>query len=53
MHHLLSHEGIVDAVFENDMDKAFRIFSLDHAVQKLPLSEANALFDEMCFKTLK
>ena len=53
MHHLLSQEGIVDAVFENDMDKAFRIFSLDHAIQKLPLSEAGALFEEMCSKTLK
>ena len=53
MHHLLSHEGIVDAVFENDMDKAFRIFSTDYAIQKLPLSDASALFEEMCSKTLK
>ncbi|MCL2242856.1 MAG: alpha-glucosidase/alpha-galactosidase [Treponema sp.] len=52
MHHLLTQEGIVEAVYENDMDKAFRIFSLDYAVQKLPLSDAGALFDEMCSKTL-
>jgi len=53
MPHVLSGEGIIDAVFENDMEKAFRIFSHDLAVQTLPLSDARALFNEMCAKTLK
>jgi alpha-galactosidase len=53
MHHVLAQEGIIEAVFENDMEKAFRVFSLDLAVQTLPLSDARSLFDEMCAKTLK
>jgi len=51
MHHVLSQEGITEAVFENDMEKAFRIFSHDLAVQKLPLCKAKILFNEMCEKT--
>jgi alpha-galactosidase len=47
MHHTLAQEGIVEAVFEGDMEKAFRVFSHDLAVQKLPLCDARALFDEM------
>jgi alpha-galactosidase len=47
MHHILAQEGIVEAVFEGDMEKAFRVFSHDLAVQKLPLCDARALFDEM------
>ncbi|MDR1100005.1 MAG: alpha-glucosidase/alpha-galactosidase [Treponema sp.] len=50
--HLLAQEGIVEAVFEQDMEKAFRVFSHDPAVQTLPLSEARTLFDRMCQKTL-
>jgi alpha-galactosidase len=46
-HHSLSQEGIVEAAFEGDMEKAFRVFSHDLAVQKLPLSDARSLFDEM------
>jgi alpha-galactosidase len=53
MPHVLGAEGIIEAVFENDMEKAFRVFSHDLAVQTLPLSDARALFDEMCAKTLK
>jgi alpha-galactosidase len=53
MHHLLAQEGIVEAVFENDMEKAFRVFSHDFAVQTLPLSDARALFDDMRARTLK
>ncbi|MDR2794116.1 MAG: alpha-glucosidase/alpha-galactosidase [Treponema sp.] len=53
MPHVLAYEGIIDAVFEGDREKAFRIFSHDSAVQKLPLSDARSLFDEMCAKTLK
>jgi alpha-galactosidase len=46
-HHILTQEGIVEAAFEGDMEKAFRVFSHDLAVQKLPLSDARSLFDEM------
>jgi len=53
MPHVLACEGIIDAVFENDMEKAFRVFSHDLSVQTLPLRDARALFDEMCAKTLK
>jgi len=53
MPHVLSYEGIIDAVFENNMEKAFRVFSHDLAVQTLPLSDARNLFNEMCAKTLK
>jgi alpha-galactosidase len=52
MHHHLAQEGIVEAVFEDDVEKAFRVFSHDLAVQTLPLSAARALFDEMCAGTL-
>jgi alpha-galactosidase len=47
MHHVLTQEGIIEAVFEGDMEKAFRVFSHDLAVQKLPLCDARTLFDEM------
>ena len=50
-HHSLTQEGIVEAAFEGDMEKAFRVFSHDLAVQKLPLGDARALFDEMCRAT--
>jgi alpha-galactosidase len=53
MPHVLAAEGIIEAVFENDREKAFRVFSHDSAVSALPLSDARALFDEMCAKTLK
>jgi alpha-galactosidase len=52
MHHILSQEGIVEAVFEGDIEKAFRIFSHDLAVQKLPLCDARALFDKMCVNSI-
>ncbi|MDR0387529.1 MAG: alpha-glucosidase/alpha-galactosidase [Treponema sp.] len=51
MPHVLAQEGIVEAVFEEDREKAFRVFSHDSAVQALPLSDARTLFDEMCSKT--
>jgi len=50
-HHVLSQEGIIEAVFENDMEKAFRVFSHDYAVQRLPLYDARTLFNEMCSLT--
>jgi alpha-galactosidase len=50
-HHSLTQEGIIEAAFEGDMEKAFRVFSHDLAVQKLPLSDARALFEEMCRST--
>ena len=45
--HVFAQEGLIEAVFENDTEKTFRIFSHDPAVQKLPLSEARALFNAM------
>jgi alpha-galactosidase len=51
MPHSLAQEGIIEAVFEGDMEKAFRVFSHDLAIQALPLADARALFDEMCAKT--
>ena len=53
MHHILVQEGIVESVFERDMEKAFRIFSHDYSIQSLSLSDARKLFDEMTDKTLK
>ncbi|MDR1986619.1 MAG: alpha-glucosidase/alpha-galactosidase [Treponema sp.] len=53
MHHVLAQEGIIEAVFEQDHEKAFRVFSQDLAVQTLPLKDGRALFDQMCSKTLK
>jgi alpha-galactosidase len=52
LHHVLAQEGIVEAVFEEDREKAFRVFSLDFAIQTLSLKDARALFDEMCERTL-
>jgi alpha-galactosidase len=53
MPHVLACEGIVEAVFEGDMEKAFRVFSQDVSIQTLSLCDARALFHEMCEKTLK
>jgi len=53
MPHVLAGEGIIDAVFENDMEKAFKVFSQDLSAQTLSLKDARALFNEMCEKTLK
>jgi alpha-galactosidase len=50
--HVLAQEGIVEAVFEGNREKAFRIFSLDFAIQALSPKDARALFDEMCERTL-
>jgi len=50
-HHSLAQEGIVEAAFEGDMEKAFRVFSLDLAVQRLPPGDARSLFNEMCRAT--
>ncbi|MDR2501420.1 MAG: alpha-glucosidase/alpha-galactosidase [Treponema sp.] len=49
--HVLAQEGIISAVFENDREKAFRVFALDSAVQHLSPADARALFDAMCAKT--
>jgi len=51
MHHVLTQEGIVEAMFENDIEKAFRVFSHDYAIQKLSLHDARTLFDHMCKAT--
>ncbi|MDR1301996.1 MAG: alpha-glucosidase/alpha-galactosidase [Treponema sp.] len=52
LHHVIAQEGIIEAVFEQDREKAFRVFSQDLAMQTLPLQDARSLFDEMCSKTL-
>jgi alpha-galactosidase len=52
MHHVLAQEGIIEAVFEEDYEKAFRVFSQDLAIQTVSLTEARALFDRMCAKTV-
>jgi alpha-galactosidase len=52
MHHVLAQEGIIQAAFEQDYEKAFRVFSQDLAVQTLPLKDARTLFNRMCSKTL-
>jgi alpha-galactosidase len=46
-HHSLTQEGIAEASFEGNTEKAFRVFSHDLAIQKLPLSDARSLFNEM------
>jgi alpha-galactosidase len=53
MPHVLAQEGVIEAVFERDREKAFRVFSHDLAVQSLPPADARSLFDEMRAKTLK
>jgi alpha-galactosidase len=53
MHHILAQEGIIEAAFEQDLEKAFRVFSQDLAVQTLSLQDARALFNRMCTQTLK
>ena len=53
MPHVLAQEGIIEAVFEDDREKAFRVFSHDSAVQRLPLEDARVLFNQMCEQTLK
>jgi alpha-galactosidase len=53
MPHVLAQEGIIEAVFEGDADRAFRVFSQDLAVQTLSPGDARTLFNEMCSKTLK
>jgi alpha-galactosidase len=53
MPHVLAAEGIIEAVFEEDREKAFRVFSHDLAVQALPPAETRALFNRMCAQTLK
>ena len=47
MPHTLMQQGLIEAVFENDMEKAFRVFSHDSAVQKLSLADARALFNDL------
>ncbi|MDR1127096.1 MAG: alpha-glucosidase/alpha-galactosidase [Treponema sp.] len=51
--HVWAQEGIIEAVFECDTEKAFRVFSHDPSIQSLSLKDARALFDEMCGKTLR
>ncbi|MDR3170524.1 MAG: alpha-glucosidase/alpha-galactosidase [Treponema sp.] len=52
MPHVYSQEGIVEATFERDREKAFRVFSHDLSIQTLSLKDARKLFDDMTTKTL-
>jgi galacturan 1,4-alpha-galacturonidase len=45
--HILTQEEIIEAVYEDDMEKAFRVFSHDHEIKKLPPGSARSLFNEM------
>jgi len=45
--HILTQEEIIEAAFEDDIEKAFRVFSHDHEIKKLPPGSARSLFNEM------
>jgi alpha-galactosidase len=45
--HILTQEEIIEAAYEDDMEKAFRVFSHDHEIKKLPPGSAYSLFNEM------
>jgi len=45
--HILTQEEIIEAVYEDDMEKTFRVFSHDHEIKKLPPGSAFSLFKEM------
>jgi alpha-galactosidase len=50
--HVGIQEGIVEAAFERDLEKAFLVFLNDPQIHKLGLDDARALFDEMVEKTV-
>jgi alpha-galactosidase len=51
--HVYSQEGIIEAVFERDMEKAFRVFAQDLSIETLSVKDARSLFTTMTAKTLK
>jgi alpha-galactosidase len=50
--HVGIQEGIVEAAFERDLEKAFLVFLNDPQIHKLGLDDARALFDEMVEMTV-
>lgn len=52
MVHVGIQEGIVEAAFERNLEKAFLVFLNDPQIHKLSINEARALFDEMVEKTV-
>jgi alpha-galactosidase len=45
--HILTQEEIIEAAYGDDLEKAFRVFSHDHEIKKLPPGSAYSLFNEM------
>lgn len=52
MVHVGIQEGIVEAAFERNLDKAFLVFLNDPQIHKLGITQARELFDEMVKKTV-
>ncbi|MDR2758396.1 MAG: alpha-glucosidase/alpha-galactosidase [Spirochaetaceae bacterium] len=52
LHHLYNQEGIVEAAFGEDREKAFRVFLNDPSIQTLCRDQARELFASMTAKTL-
>jgi galacturan 1,4-alpha-galacturonidase len=49
--HILSQEEIIEAVYEDDIEKSYRVFSNDYEIKKLPPGDARSLFNEMVLAT--
>lgn len=52
MVHVGIQEGVVEAAFERNLEKAFLTFLNDPQIHKLSVADARALFDEMVEKTV-
>lgn len=52
MVHVGIQEGIVEAAFERNLEKAFLVFLNDPQIHKLSIEKARSLFDEMVQKTV-
>jgi alpha-galactosidase len=52
LHHIYNQEGITEAAFEEDGEKAFRVFLNDFSIQTLSRDQARELFAAMTAKTL-
>jgi len=52
MVHVGNQEGIIEAAFERNLDKAFLVFLNDMQIHKIGPADARTLFDEMVEKTI-
>ncbi|MFP3089458.1 alpha-glucosidase/alpha-galactosidase [Treponema sp. TIM-1] len=52
LHHVYNQEGMVEAAFAGDAEKAFRVFLNDYSIQTLSRDQARELFAAMTAKTL-